>query len=438
MSNKVLLKKSSVAAKVPLTTDLDYGELALNYADGKLYFKNSSNAVQSFGSTSYIKVTTNTTAIAGKGYIADTTAGTFTITLPASPATGDSVTIADGASFLTTPLTVSRNGSTISDVADDLSLNIEGVSVTFVYDGNTWEVYTQVGAQGGDGNVITASGTTTFTNKTVSLGSNTITGTTSQFNTALTDGDFATLAGTETLTNKTLTSPTISGTIAGDHSMSGIVTLNYTGASSVSTLNITGYNSKGGTGYHDFLRATNGYGSATNASKWFRLNSTGNLEIINSAYTALLLSLSDGGDLVIAGSLTMANRPAFRVTGAGTTNINATNTLTSTNFAVDYNQGSYLNATTGVFTAPIAGLYQVGLVARSSGSASISAIQVQKTSGATTTTQIYLEWGGSSSAYHMGGSAIVKMAVNDTLKLIVTSGTVTFDGNDQWSVAYIG
>ena len=48
MSNLVLLKKSSVVAKVPLTTDLAYGELALNYADGKLYFKNSSNAIQSF------------------------------------------------------------------------------------------------------------------------------------------------------------------------------------------------------------------------------------------------------------------------------------------------------------------------------------------------------------------------------------------------------
>jgi len=49
----------------------------------------------------------------------------------------------------------------------------------------------------------------TLTNKTVNLTSNTLTGTTEQFNTALSDGDFATLAGTETLTNKTLTSPTV-------------------------------------------------------------------------------------------------------------------------------------------------------------------------------------------------------------------------------------
>lgn len=50
MANKVLLKKSSVAAKVPLTSDLEFGELAINYADEKLYFKNSSNQIVFFSS----------------------------------------------------------------------------------------------------------------------------------------------------------------------------------------------------------------------------------------------------------------------------------------------------------------------------------------------------------------------------------------------------
>lgn len=49
---------------------------------------------------------------------------------------------------------------------------------------------------------LTATSSATLTNKTISLANNTVTGTTVQFNTALSDGDFATLAGTETLTNK--------------------------------------------------------------------------------------------------------------------------------------------------------------------------------------------------------------------------------------------
>jgi hypothetical protein len=62
-----------------------------------------------------------------------------------------------------------------------------------------------------------AASTQTLTNKSIALGSNTVTGTIAQFNTAVTDADFATIAGSETLTNKTLTSaaltaPVITGT----------------------------------------------------------------------------------------------------------------------------------------------------------------------------------------------------------------------------------
>jgi hypothetical protein len=52
---------------------------------------------------------------------------------------------------------------------------------------------------------VTASSSTTLTNKSISLSTNTITGTLAEFNTAISDADVASLAGTETLTNKTLT-----------------------------------------------------------------------------------------------------------------------------------------------------------------------------------------------------------------------------------------
>lgn len=74
MSNKIILKKSSVGAKVPLTTDLDYGELALNYNDGKLYFKDSSNAIALFGSSSATETLTNKTLNLGSNTLVTTVA----------------------------------------------------------------------------------------------------------------------------------------------------------------------------------------------------------------------------------------------------------------------------------------------------------------------------------------------------------------------------
>ena len=52
--------------------------------------------------------------------------------------------------------------------------------------------------------VATTNNTLTLSNKTIALGSNTVSGTLAEFNSALTDADFATIAGAETLSNKTI------------------------------------------------------------------------------------------------------------------------------------------------------------------------------------------------------------------------------------------
>ena len=74
-----------------------------------------------------------------------------------------------------------------------------------------------------DADVASLAGSETLTNKTIALGSNTVSGTIAQFNTAVTDADLATLAGTETLTNKTLTSPTMTTPALGTPA-SGVLT----------------------------------------------------------------------------------------------------------------------------------------------------------------------------------------------------------------------
>lgn len=48
--NRILLKKSSVVGKIPSASDVEFGELALNFSDGRLYFKNSDNNVDFFES----------------------------------------------------------------------------------------------------------------------------------------------------------------------------------------------------------------------------------------------------------------------------------------------------------------------------------------------------------------------------------------------------
>jgi hypothetical protein len=45
---KVLIKRSSVAGRIPTAGDLDYGELAINYQDGKVYYKDASNNIKAF------------------------------------------------------------------------------------------------------------------------------------------------------------------------------------------------------------------------------------------------------------------------------------------------------------------------------------------------------------------------------------------------------
>ena len=63
MSNNIILKKSSVGDKVPLASDLEHGELALNFTDGNLFYKNNSNVVTAIASNKFVSVTGNVTAV---------------------------------------------------------------------------------------------------------------------------------------------------------------------------------------------------------------------------------------------------------------------------------------------------------------------------------------------------------------------------------------
>jgi len=104
---------------------------------------------------------------------------------------------------------------------------------------------------------------------------------------------------TGTVQTAAQTNITSVGTLTGLTS-TGIVTVNYVGDANSSVV-IGGSNTKGGAGFHDFLRVNNGAVGVTNGNKHFRLTSTGTLEILSSNYASTILSLTDTGSLTTKG-----------------------------------------------------------------------------------------------------------------------------------------
>jgi len=133
----------------------------------------------------------------------------------------------------------------------------------------------------------------------------------------------------------------------------------------------------------------------------------------------------------------MPNRPAFRIVGTASTDRVAQTTLSGSYTSIDYNEGNYYNNSTGIFTAPIAGLYQIYYNGRC-GSVNAQQQVIIYKNGSTGTVQLMWEAPGNTGVAHFGVSGIVKLAVNDTLEVKIAIGSIQFDGNDSWGAAYIG
>jgi hypothetical protein len=160
----------------------------------------------------------------------------------------------------------------------------------------------------------------------------------------------------------------------GSTTLPGTVDITYTPDTATgSAITINAANTQGGTGYADFLKVTNTSGGATNPNKTFRLNSTGDLEIINSAYDANLFSLTDAGGLSVPGPISVGgkqavNGPAFRAyvaTGQAITSGSQQKvTFGTENFDTNNNFAS------SKFTPTIEGYYQFNATVRIDGTSS--------------------------------------------------------------------
>jgi hypothetical protein len=133
------------------------------------------------------------------------------------------------------------------EVGDLIILHVDGSAAgTHAAVGANWDII-QTNIDG----AVTLDGTQTLTNKTINLSNNTLSGTTAQFNTALSDGDFATLAGSETLTNKTLTTPTIASFTNAQHTHTNAAGGGTLAEAALALTDITTNNAT--TGRHGFL-----------------------------------------------------------------------------------------------------------------------------------------------------------------------------------------
>lgn len=188
-------------------------------------------------------------------------------------------------------------------------------------------------------------------------------------NTTATTVNFAGAATTLSIGASTGTT-TVNNSLA----VSNSTTITYTPASTAgSAITATGKDTQGGTGYFDFFKATNTTSGITNGNKTFRLTSIGTIEIINSDYSATLLSLSDAGYLSVSGDYRVAgkkavNGPAFRAYVATGQTITSGSqqkvTFGSENFDTD------ACFATSTFTPNVEGYYQLNATVRISGTAS--------------------------------------------------------------------
>ena len=123
-SSKIILKKSSVQDKVPQVSDLEFGELALNFADGRIYYKDSSDDIRFFEETNSFQTidvsgqptltaeggSDTLTFVEGSGITITTDSNNNEITIESLAGTNDFV---DSASFDTNngELTLTRTDS---------------------------------------------------------------------------------------------------------------------------------------------------------------------------------------------------------------------------------------------------------------------------------------------------------------------------------------
>jgi len=159
--------------------------------------------------------------LAGEGINTTASGNTLTVSAEDASDTNKGIATFDATDFTVSSGDVTLNAERVQDIAGAMFGSNTETLITATYqdaDGTIDLVVDNDLANYDNTNsaFITATSSDTLQSKTIDSANNTITldlsegtltGTTAEFNSALSDGSFATLAGTETLSNKTLTAP---------------------------------------------------------------------------------------------------------------------------------------------------------------------------------------------------------------------------------------
>ena len=382
MAQIVKLRRSSVAGQKPTNANLQLGELAINTTDGKVFLAKSGSGGPSVEEI----VTTNTVNTGSLNLIGSVTASEFS-----------GAFVGDGYGLYNVP--TASYSYTASYVLNIPQIGVEGStqkltvntpSTTWTFAHGLGERYPAIQVFDGNGAVVVPT-------------------------------------SIETIDENTLVVKFSSAQV-------GIATATIGGGLPAQSPSDAGYLLRTNGSYSQW-QSFDDMGLAITGSNSFNGDQTitGSLNVTSDVVVT--------GSLTVNGTMVMTDRPAFRVTGAGGP-MNAVTTLSGSYLNVDYQQGSGWNNTTGTFTAPITGLYQVNVTVRTNSNTlgTISQLIVYKnnTGGVTGTPQIMIEFAANTTMNHTGGSTICKLNAGDTLKMVVAVGTISFDGNDNFSVAYLG
>ena len=287
MANPILIKRSAVAAKVPLVSDLVLGELALNTNDGKLFMKKSVSGVESI-----VQVGPLTTSDLAEGtnlYFTDARAqaAVTTVTGNAGSATKlQTARLINGISFDgTADITINAVATSAPAAAltgNTLSANVTASSLTSV----------------GTLSSLTVSGSTSLSTVTATTFTGAINGSVGA--TTPSTGNFTTVATSGSLT------------VGGDLVVNGTTTTINATTLDVADLNIT---------------------VAKNASTAAAANGAG-LTVAGAGATLIYTSSTDSWDFNKSVSATLRTAAQPNITSVGTlTSLAVTGGVTAASFA---------------------------------------------------------------------------------------------------------